>query len=742
MISIQGTVEEIIFRNESNGYVVAILETEDDIVTIVGYIPIINIGETIQVEGTWEKHKNYGQQLKVENYTPVVPATMNGIINYLSSGLITGIGPKTAEKIVDKFGEDSIDILQYNPERLKEIDGIGKKKIKKIVESFEEQRDLKDVMMFLQQYNISSKFGIKIYKKYGKETIAKVKENPYRLSEEVFGIGFKMADKMAISMGIDFNSKYRIMAGIKYALMQYSTEGHTYIMKNMLINKSKEILQIPEEEIDNGITSMALENNIKLENFDGELCVYSLPFYVAETNVSKKLVEISKVDLPPLKIDVDKEIHTIENTEGITLANRQKEAIKEAVSNGVLVVTGGPGTGKTTTINSIIQLFEKQGLDITLAAPTGRAAKRMSETTGKEAKTIHRLLEYNFIDEEIGMDFGRDDGTPMESDVVIIDEVSMVDILLMNNLLKAIMPGTRLILVGDVDQLPSVGAGNVLRDIIDSKLIKVVQLDEIFRQAKESMIVVNAHRINSGEYPHLNKKGKDFFFMTRGNGNDISNTILELVKERLPKFNGYDPIADIQILTPMKKGDVGVNALNEKIQNILNPKHKLKNERKQGDTLFRVGDKIMQIKNNYRTEWKIYDGSKVTEEGEGVFNGDLGIITGIDNEESELTVLFDDKREVTYPFAQLDELRLSYATTIHKSQGSEFPVVIIPVFWGPPMLLTRNLLYTGITRAKELVVLVGMERYLNTMISNNRITKRYSGLSRRLKDVFEFYMRS
>ena len=741
MVSIEGTIEEIIFQNEENGYVVAILETEDDVVTIVGVIPIINIGETLRIEGKWEYHQTYGQQLKVENYSTVVPATLNGIIKYLSSGLISGIGPKTAEKIVEKFGQSSLDILQYDPYRLKEVEGIGDKKAKKIAEAFEEQREIQDVMMFLQQYGISSTYGIKIYKKYGKDTIHKIKENPYRLSEDIFGIGFKMADKIATSMGIDFSSKYRISAGIKFCLMKTSSEGHTYVPKTMLIEKAKEILQVEEEVIQEGLTNLALKGQIKLENFDDEICVYSIGLYTAETNVSKKLVELSTVEMSELDIDVDEEINIIEKEEGISLASKQKEAIKEAVVNGISIITGGPGTGKTTTINSLIKIFEKQDLDITLTAPTGRAAKRMSEATGKEARTIHRMLEYSFVDETIGMAFGRDDGTPLESDVLIVDEVSMVDILLMNNLLKAVVPGMRVIFVGDVDQLPSVGPGNVLRDIIDSKFVKVVELDEIFRQAKESMIVVNAHRINTGEYPYLNKKGKDFFFMPRKSSTDIVETILELVKERLPKFNGYDPISDIQILTPMKKGDTGVNSLNQKIQKTLNPKSDLKPERKQGEIIYRVGDKVMQIKNNYRTEWKIYQGGKVFEEGEGIFNGDLGIIVDIDNEESEMIVKFDDGREVVYPFSQLDELRLSYATTIHKSQGSEFSVVIMPIFWGPPMLLTRNLLYTGITRAKELVVLVGMERYLGMMIKNNRISTRYSGLNKRLKMVYDMYMR-
>lgn len=741
MISISGSVEEIIFKNDTNGYVVAILETEDDVVTIVGYIPIINIGETIKVEGNWENHATFGQQLKVESYAPVVPATLNGIINYLSSGLISGIGPKTAEKIVERFGENSLDILQYDPQKLKEVEGIGNKKVKKIAESFSEQRELRDVMLFLQQYSVSSKFGIKIYKKYGNKTIQKIKENPYRLSEEVFGIGFKMADKIAMEMGIEHDSVYRIRAGIKFALLKSSAGGHTYIPKDMLINKAKEVLAIDEVSIDNGIRQMTLDNDIKLEDIDGEIVVYSLAFFTAEANVSKRLIELSNVELKELNINVKKEIEQIEKENEIKLANRQKEAIEESIKNGVLVVTGGPGTGKTTTINTIIKIFEKEDLKVTLGAPTGRAAKRMAEATGREAKTIHRLLEYSFIDEEIGMAFGVDDGTPMESDVVIIDEVSMVDILLMNHLLKAIMAGTRLILVGDVDQLPSVGAGNVLKDIIDSKLIKVVELDEIFRQAKESMIVVNAHRINSGEYPYLNKKDKDFFFLRKNDPEQIVDTILELVHTRLRKFNGYDPIRDIQILSPMKKGDAGVNALNTKIQERLNPKSKIKAERKIADTIFRVGDKVMQIKNNYNMEWEIRENNKVEEKGKGVFNGDVGIIEKIDNEESELTVKFDDDRLVVYPFSGLDELRLSYATTIHKSQGSEFPVVIIPVMWGPPMLLTRNLLYTGITRAKELVVLVGMEKFLGNMISNNRITTRYSGLSKRLKDIFNIYMR-
>jgi len=737
VVTIQGTVEDIIFKNESNGYTIAILETEDDVVTIVGFIPILNLGETLRVQGEWTYHSNYGQQLKVDTYSTVVPATFNGIVKYLSSGLIPGIGPKTAEKIVEKFGADSLDILQYNPEKLKEVEGIGEKKADKIAEAFIEQRELRDVMIFLHSYGISANYGIRIYKKYGSETINKIKENPYRLSEDIVGIGFKMADKIAQSMGIDFRSSYRVNAGIKFKLMEFSSEGHTYMPKDKLIQRAAQLLNVEEELIDNGVTSLALRQEIQIDRMDDEIAVYYMPFFIAETNVSKKIIEISQAEVKKLEIDIDKEIVSLEEDGNIKFANKQKEAIKQSVENGVLVITGGPGTGKTTTINSIIKLFEDKGLEISLAAPTGRAAKRMTEATGREAKTIHRLLEYGFVDDELGMAFSKDEGTPIEADVVIIDEMSMVDILLMNNLLKAILPGTRLILVGDTDQLPSVGPGNVLRDIISSKMIKVVKLDEIFRQAQESMIVVNAHRINKGENPHLNVKDKDFFFMTRYDAKSIVETIIELCKERLPKFNGYDPLRDIQVLTPMKKGDVGVNALNEKLQEILNPKHSSKAEKKSGDCVFRVGDKVMQIKNNYRTKWKMIEDGKVVQEGEGVFNGDFGFIIDIDEEENEMVVLFDDNKEVIYSFNQLDELRLAYATTIHKSQGSEFPVVIMPISWGPPMLLMRNLLYTAITRARELVVLIGMEKYMQMMIKNNRITKRYSGLNKRLLKVFD-----
>ena len=740
MIEMCGNVEDVRFHNEENGYTIAVLETPDNIITIVGNIPLIRKGETLRVKGTMIMHPTYGEQLKVETYELVAPATLLGIEKYLGSGLIPGIGPKTATRIVEHFGLDSLDVLQYDPERLKEIGGIGKKKLEKIAESFREQREIQEVMVFLQQYDITPALGIKIYKKYGHETIAKLRENPYRLSEDIMGVGFKLADNIATSMGVDKLSDYRIHAGIKFTLLEISRDGHTYSPKDQLIQKSCVLLSAESDLVENAIMNLALRGQLQLENMEDHTAVYSMIYYYAETNVSKKIIELSQGKKKELELELETKITELEGKNGIELAGKQKEAIRESIENGILVVTGGPGTGKTTTINSIIQMFEQEDFKIMLAAPTGRAAKRMSEATGREAKTIHRLLEYGYADESLGMVFSKDDGEPLETDVIIIDEMSMVDIILMNNLLKAIKPGTRVILVGDIDQLPSVGAGNVLRDIISSEIVRVVKLDEIFRQASESMIIVNAHKINSGEAPLVNSKGKDFFFLEEKNSKDVLDRVLEVARDRLPKWNNYDPIKDIQILSCSRKGDVGVNILNKKLQDYMNPSAPWKNEKSMGETTFRVGDKVMQIKNNYKTKWKLIENERVVEEGEGVFNGDFGFITEIDQEENEIVVIFDDGRQVIYSFKQLDELVLAYATTIHKSQGSEFPVVIVPIFWGPPMLLTRNLLYTAITRAKEIVVLVGDKKCLGYMIGNNKITSRYSGLNKRLAIAMEYMM--
>ena len=739
MLSIEGVIEDVIFRNDANGYTVAKLNTQDGIITIVGNTPFLNLEENVKVEGEMIYHENYGEQFSFTSMEVIVPTTLKGIEKYLGSGLIPHIGPKTAKNIVERFGLDSLEILQYNPERLKEIKGIGQKKLEVIVESFSEQREIRDIMVFLQEFGISVNNGIRIYKKYGAQTIGIIRENPYKLSETISGIGFKTADKIAENMGIREDNPYRIEAGIRYVIMSFAGNGHSYVPKSELKVEALKLLGRVESLIEEAIRSLALRGTINAVPDGEETLIYYTPFHVAENNVSKKLTELSHVQLEEMDINVEKEIRKIEEDEDIKFANKQILAIKESIDNGLVVITGGPGTGKTTTINAIIKICEDLELSVLLTAPTGRAAKRMTETTGREAKTIHRLLEYSFMEEE-SMAFGKDEESPIEADLIIIDEASMIDILLMNSLVKALKPGTRVVLVGDIDQLPSVGAGNVLKDIINSGVVRVVTLDEIFRQSEESMIIVNAHKINKGEVPILNGKDKDFYFISKRNPKDLTNTIIELCNTRLPNFYGVDSLRDIQVFSPMKRGDSGVNMLNKELQRSLNPEAPDKVEKQIGDELFRVGDKVMQMKNNYTTEWRIVRKGIEVDSGEGVFNGDLGFIEDIDVNMRRITVIFDDEKEVEYAFNQLDELKLAYATTVHKAQGSEFPVIIMPVTWGPPMLLTRNLLYTAITRAKQLVVLVGEERYLRMMIENNRITERYSALDKKMKDYMSLFM--
>ncbi len=735
---IEGVIEEIIYRNESNGYTVGRMITSDGDITIVGYAALINTEETVSLEGDLIYHNKYGEQFSFTSINTVVPTTLKGIENYLSSGLIPNIGPKTAKRIVDKFGLESLDIIQYQPERLKEVEGIGDKKLRQIMEAYDEQRELRDIMVYLQEYDISINQGIKIYKKYGNQTIRLISENPYRLSEDIYGIGFKTADTIANKMGVSIDSPFRCEAGLKYVIKECAGEGHCYVPKEEFINKASALLEVEVEIIEDGIRDLVMKNVFYAINTDDGTNIYYKPYYIAENSVARRIMEISRYEFHELEVDADKEISLIESKEGISFGAKQIQAIRESLNKGMFIITGGPGTGKTTTINAIITICENLGLQVSLAAPTGRAAKRMTETTGREAKTIHRLLEISFMEED-STEFFKDEDSPIEADIIIIDEASMIDILLMNSLLKAISPGTRVILVGDIDQLPSVGPGNVLKDIIYSGIIKVCMLDEIFRQAEESMIIVNAHRVNKGEAPILNVKDKDFFFISTKNSSDIVTTIRELNKDRLPSFYGVDPIKDIQVLTPMKKGDVGIHSLNKHLQESLNPKSKLKEERQVGDQLFRVGDKVMQTKNNYKMEWKIRDGGRELSKGEGVFNGDFGYISEINKEDSILKVIFDDEKEVEYDFKQLDELMLAYATTVHKAQGSEFPVVIMPIASGPPMLLTRNLFYTGITRARKLVVLVGYERNMHMMIRNNIIADRYSSLDRRLREYVQAF---
>ncbi len=740
MLVIEGIVEEIIFRNEINGYTVARLNTSDGSITIVGKSAFINLEEMVELEGDWVYHDRFGEQFSFTKIKTTAPSTLKGIENYLASGLIPHVGKKTAKKIVERFGLDSLDIIQYNPERLKEIPGIGDKKLEKISKAYEEHRELRDIMVYLQQYDISINNGIKIYKKYGKETIKVIGENPYKLSEDIHGIGFITADNIAKKMGISEDSPFRIEAGLKFSMINSAGEGHCYLPKEELIKKSEKILKVDREAIEEAIQNLALRKNFYLVTEGEETLIYYMPYHIAENNVARKIIDLSMVEFDQLDVNIDEEVEKIEAREDITFGKKQVLAIKESLDNGVVIITGGPGTGKTTTINAIISIYEDLDMKVVLAAPTGRAAKRMTETTGRESQTIHRLLEFSFMESEEEMSFNKDDESPIDADVIIIDEASMIDILLMNSLLKAINPGTRLILVGDVDQLPSVGAGNVLRDLIESGCIRVVRLDEIFRQAEESMIIVNAHRINKGDYPILNEKDKDFFFMDTGSTQETLATILDLVQDRLPKYYGVDSLRDIQVLSPMRRGEVGINSLNKHLQEVLNPKDDNWQEKQVGDEIFRIGDKVMQVKNNYKLKWNLLKDGEEVDTGEGVFNGDLGFITDINNEESIVTVLFDDEKEVEYEFSELDEIKLSYATTVHKSQGSEFPVVLMPIHWGPPMLLTRNLIYTAITRAKKLVVLVGDRKYLSMMINNNKIAKRYSSLDKKIKDFLtNFY---
>lgn len=735
MEKIEGMISDIVFKNEDNGYVIAHLSNENNDVVIVGCMPTLTVGESIEVEGKWVNHKTYGTQFEVSSFMPVTPSSIEGIYVYLSSGMIKGIGEKMAKRIIDKFGVDTLDIIQNSPHRLSEVEGIGSKKIEQIAKSYEDNRELRNIIMQLSPYGITPNLCLKIYKRYKNKAVDVISRNPYKLAEDVRGIGFKVADKIAENLGIDKLSKDRIMQGILYSLNQSLASGHTYLPKDILVQESSKLLGVEKEYILDCILGLAYDQKIHIEKGLGhEDHIYLIPYYLSENGVCKQIIKLAQSDFKDLNIDVEKEIEKVEEETGIKLANNQALAVKEAIKSGLVVITGGPGTGKTTTINTIIKVFENNEQEVLLAAPTGRAAKRMSETSNKEAKTIHRLLEMGYATDSEELVFLKDEEDPIKADVVIVDEVSMVDIVLMYSLLKAIKPGTRVILVGDSDQLPSVGAGNVLKDIIDSEVINVVRLNEIFRQAQESMIVVNAHRINQGLPLHLNVKGKDFFFIKKDTNEEILKEIVGLVSTRLPKFYNLDKLKDIQVLAPMRKGDLGVANLNIELQKYLNKEEKYKVEETLQKRIFRVGDKVMQIKNNYTKKWETEDKS---ESGEGIYNGDIGYIYHIDKENKIIYVLFDQTKIVSYEYSELDELDHSFCTTIHKSQGSEFPAIVIPVTWAPPMLLNRNLLYTAVTRAKKLVVLVGDVKYLEYMIRNNKTNDRHSNLSKKLNRLKE-----
>lgn len=739
MDNLTGYVDHIVYQNSDNGYTVMALVAEGEEVTCVGMCKGLGQGENISAEGEYIEHPVYGRQFKIQTYETVAPTDRAGMERYLGSGAIRGVGEALAARIVKKFGDDTFRIIEEEPERLAEVKGISERKAQEIAVQMEEKKDLREALVYLQQYGISNTLAVKIYNTYGMEMYSVMRENPYRLAEDVSGVGFRIADEIAGRIGIHTDSDYRIRSGILYTLLQAVGEGHCFLPLELLLRRASELLGVSEGNIRPQVDNLIMDRKLVAK---GD-AVFAAAYYYAELNCANMLRNLNipmleAENLPAQDMAIRKRLERMAENLSMELDELQLKAVEESIKNGLFILSGGPGTGKTTTINMIIRYFESEGMDIFLAAPTGRAAKRMTEATGFEAKTIHRLLELNSAlsdDDTRRANFERNQENPLEADVVIIDEMSMVDIQLFQALLKAILPGTRLILVGDVDQLPSVGPGQVLRDLMNSEAFPMVTLEKIFRQAGESDIVVNAHRINKGEQIALDNKSRDFFLLERNDVNVIYKHMIQLIREMLPKYVNATPF-DIQVLTPMRKGSLGCETLNGILQRYLNPADPHKKEHSYGNTVFREGDKVMQIKNNYQLEWEIVGRYNIPiDKGMGVFNGDMGRVLEINETMSTLLVEFDDGRRVKYPFSGLEELELSYAITIHKSQGSEYPAVILPLLGGPRMLFNRNLLYTGITRARNCVTILGSSETVRNMIDNVSENRRYTALESRIREI-------
>ena len=736
METLSGYVEKIVYRNAENGYTVLSLSADKEEITCVGNFVFVNEGEFLKVEGEYTEHAVYGEQFRVSSYEQCAPSDEQAILKYLSSGAVKGIGEALAGRIIKKFGADTFRIMEEEPERLAEVKGISERKAMEIYRQFYEKREMREAMVFLQQYDISTGLAVKIYNFYGPRMYDILQKNPYKLAEDVYGVGFRTADEIAQKAGIVGDSEYRIRAGILYVLTFSYGNGHCFLPQNVLLEQCEQLLEVSKQKIEPVLEELSTQRKVIVQAAQDEPRVYSPTMYYMELNTARMLLDLAQSCHPDDKLMAGR-IERLQKSFCIKLDEKQRLAVEEATKNGLFILTGGPGTGKTTTINALIRYFEAEGMEVLLTAPTGRAAKRMSEATGKESRTIHRLLEISHNPELPGseMRFERNEEKPLETDVLIVDEVSMVDLPLLHALLKAVPVGTRLILVGDENQLPSVGPGNVLHDILKSGLIPSVRLTKIFRQGEESHIVVNAHKINRGEQLDFENKYDDFFLLRRNTSADILGLTIALVRDKIPAYIRCSPM-DIQVLTPMRKGELGVENLNRILQHYLNPADKSKGERKAHGFVFREGDKVMQIKNNYQLEWEITDKRGYPlQTGAGVFNGDIGILKEINTYDECAVVEFDDGRTARYGYGDMEELEPAYAVTIHKSQGSEYPAVVIPILSGPRQLFHRNILYTAVTRAKQCVALVGSEQTIQGMIENVKETERYTSLAEKLSEM-------